>query len=608
MLVRKVLLLSYKYKNHFVRFCIGNGDNILLRFFIETYFYFQRGFYMYCAKCGTKLSDEVKYCPKCGKETSVTNSEVTNSDTVSYNNAFGIMNTENKNSVAEKTTAFQKLKNKMSMYSKVVTISLIVCSLLCIIAFFDGKVFAGIISLVQIALFVVALLIKKQVFKTPKKWISILSLVLAFSLIVPYLCLWSVNTDNKANDYTETVDTYKDYEEIDNLETDDDKVDWDDILMSDILPKPQSDSYEVFDNTDEYLSVDVYEMSKSKFIDYVKACKDKGFTVENEDSEDSFFAYNQDGYKLDLELNASVEQMHISVEVPAKMSDIEWSDFNVNKIIPTPKSKTGIIEQDDEDGLKAYIGKTSIHDYNEYVNDCIKSGFNVDSDKSEKSFNAKNSDDYSLKIEYKGNSVVYIELYVPEYTIDIEVNCIENLIFSKYDVEIYVDDEKQGTLDHGKTDTYTVSLKRGTHKIKCHKLYDDSVKGEVTVEVTKDETIKIELYCTSDEVKVDNLSETTPEETSVTEENKTESKSESSGGSSNSKTDYYEENSSDKSSEISNNANNYYNDRNEDIVYITPTGKKYHSSHCRTIKGDPSAITRGDAEAQGYSACKVCNP
>lgn len=569
---------------------------------------------MYCLKCGTKLSEEVKFCPKCGQKTSVESSEVTTGDTVSDNNIPSIIDIENNNFVAEKTTFFQRLKNKiaefwyhLSMFERVIAICLLVSLLFCLIAFSAGKVFSGIISLVQTAMFVIALLMKKQIIKTPKKWINILSLVLAFSLIVPYMCLWSVNTDNTANDYTEIVDTYKDYAEIDNSETDEDKVDWDDILMSDILPEPQSDIYEILDNTDEYLSVSVSEMSKSKFNDYVKDCKDKGFTVENEDLEDAFFAYNQDGYKLDLGFNVSVEEMHISVEAPVKMSDIEWSDLNVNKIIPTPKSKTGIIEQDDEDGLKAYIGKTSIDDYNKYVNDCIKRGFNVGSDKSEKSFTAKNSDEYSLTVEYEGNSIIYIDLYVPEYTINIEVNCIENLIFSTYDVEIYVDDEKQGTLEHGKSDTYTTILKRGTHKIKCHKRYDDTVKGEVTVEITNNETIKIELYCTSDEVKVDNLSETTPAETSETEESKTESKAESSDRSSSSKT-YYEENSYDKSSEASNKTDNYSNDRNEDIVYITSTGKKYHRNHCRTVKGESSEIRRGDAESQGYDACKVCNP
>ena len=569
---------------------------------------------MYCLKCGTKLSEEVKFCPKCGQKTSVESSEVTNGDTVSDNNIPSIIDIENNNFVAEKTTFFQRLKNKiaefwyhLSMFERIIAICLLVSLLFCLIAFSAGKVFSGIISLVQTAMFVIALLMKKQIIKTPKKWINILSLVLAFSLIVPYMCLWSVNTDNTANDYTEISDTYKDYAEIDNSETDEDKVDWDDILMSDILPEPQSDIYEILDNTDEYLSVSVSEMSKLKFNDYVKDCKDKGFTVENQDSEDSFFAYNQDGYKLDLGFNVSVEEMHISVEAPVKMSDIEWSDLNVNKIIPTPKSKTGIIEQDDEDGLKAYIGKTSIEDYNEYVNDCVKRGFDIDSDKSEKSFTAKNRDEYCLTVEYKGNSIVYIDLNVPEYKINIEVNCIENLIFSTYDVEIYVDDEKQGTLEHGKSDTYTTILKRGTHKIKCHKRYDDTVKGEVTVEITNNETIKIELYCTSDEVKVDNLSETTPAETSETEESKTESKAESSDSSSSSKT-YYEENSYDKSSEVSNKTDNYSNDRNEDIVYITSTGKKYHRNHCRTVKGESSEIRRGDAESQGYDACKVCNP
>ena len=47
-----------------------------------------------------------------------------------------------------------------------------------------------------------------------------------------------------------------------------------------------------------------------------------------------------------------------------------------------------------------------------------------------------------------------------------------------------------------------------------------------------------------------------------------------------------------------------------DTVIITPTGKKYHRSGCRTLSRSKTLteISRSDAEARGYEACKVCNP
>ena len=71
---------------------------------------------MYCLKCGTKLSEEVKFCPKCGQKTSVESSEVTTGDTVSDNNIPSIIDIENNNFVAEKTTFFQRLKNKIAEF------------------------------------------------------------------------------------------------------------------------------------------------------------------------------------------------------------------------------------------------------------------------------------------------------------------------------------------------------------------------------------------------------------------------------------------------------------------------------------------------------------
>ena len=44
----------------------------------------------------------------------------------------------------------------------------------------------------------------------------------------------------------------------------------------------------------------------------------------------------------------------------------------------------------------------------------------------------------------------------------------------------------------------------------------------------------------------------------------------------------------------------------ERMVYITPTGEKYHKKTCRTIKGDCTKISINDAIARGYTACGVC--
>ena len=43
-------------------------------------------------------------------------------------------------------------------------------------------------------------------------------------------------------------------------------------------------------------------------------------------------------------------------------------------------------------------------------------------------------------------------------------------------------------------------------------------------------------------------------------------------------------------------------------VYITSSGKKYHMDGCRHLSKSKTAITLGEAKAQGYSACGTCSP
>jgi micrococcal nuclease len=46
----------------------------------------------------------------------------------------------------------------------------------------------------------------------------------------------------------------------------------------------------------------------------------------------------------------------------------------------------------------------------------------------------------------------------------------------------------------------------------------------------------------------------------------------------------------------------------EQIVYVTKTGKKYHTATCRYLSQSKIPMTLKDAKAKGYEPCKVCHP
>jgi endonuclease YncB( thermonuclease family) len=50
------------------------------------------------------------------------------------------------------------------------------------------------------------------------------------------------------------------------------------------------------------------------------------------------------------------------------------------------------------------------------------------------------------------------------------------------------------------------------------------------------------------------------------------------------------------------------NQKVENVVYITRTGKKYHRSSCRYAAKATRSMPRSEAEALGYGSCGVCRP
>lgn len=441
-----------------------------------------------CSKCGAELSDDTRFCSYCGNKIEATTPPpIVEDDETPDASQSEPANASTPRSDAPKSLA-DKIKDKASdkwrklnTYSKVTTVAIAVFVLLCLVAFLFGKTAAGIIAVLQIVLTVAALLMKKQIIKVPKSWIHFVALALAVVLLVPYVSLFKLD--------------YGDAE----------KFAWSDILLADVVPETESRFGEIIGNSSEYLSLYVYRTSAADYGEYVDACKEKGFTVEADQSEQSYYAYNADGYKLSLYYDESNSKMHIGVDAAEQYGTLVWPDSIIASMLPVPASTTGEITQDDDKGFQAYVSNTPIDEFKNYVAACADRGFNIDAYESDESYSAENSEGYKLSVSYQGNSVISISVDEPEYEVSIEIECVENWAFSKYDVDVYIDDSFEGTIDHGTTETFAVTMSKGTYEIRFVNAEDDEVTGTVVIDIHQDESLRYKISCTSTKIDVETI-------------------------------------------------------------------------------------------------------
>lgn len=450
----------------------------------------------FCRECGAKIEGESKFCSNCGAKVELQAAPVepvqANSGTEEDSFVEPVVEenhtpdtkiaAKQKDSLGDKLkTKIAALWGKLSLYGKFTTIVIGIFSLMCLVAFLAGKTLAGVIALVAVALVVVALLMKKQIIKSPKSWLHFVALALAVVMIVPYVSVFRID--------------YGDAE----------KFQWSDVVLSDVIPEPNPLFGEVVSNADDYLSLYIYKIGQSDYDTYVAACKAQGFTIDADEGDRSYYAYNAAGYKLSLYFYESDGKMHIGVDAAEEYGVLEWSASEIASLLPVPESTTGEIAQDDEKGFSAYVSNTSTDAYKAYVTACVNMGFDVDANDTDKHYSAQNADGYKLSIDYQGNNVIYISLDVPEYEVTVEVECVENWIFSKYDVDVYVNDYFEGTITHGETEIFELTLTKGSYELKFVSDEDDNATGVVTINIQKAESLKYKISCHSSNIDVETI-------------------------------------------------------------------------------------------------------
>ena len=190
--------------------------------------------------------------------------------------------------------------------------------------------------------------------------------------------------------------------------------DWNSIKLSHILPEPQSNHMEIFYTDEDSFYVQVCQMSLSQYSQYLQWCaEDKGFQIDAEAVDNGYFAYNPQGYFLDLHYREEQEELLIALNAPIPMELIDLPDYAVAAGLPVPESQIGHIEWQKETGFCVFIGNTPKDEYLLYKDACIDAGFTQGVYEDGVLYTAANADGYRLAIRYEGFDTFLIQLNKP---------------------------------------------------------------------------------------------------------------------------------------------------------------------------------------------------
>lgn len=188
----------------------------------------------------------------------------------------------------------------------------------------------------------------------------------------------------------------------------------DEIVLSNIIPEVKGTVDYTYENTEEKMWIDFNSVDDNQYKDYITACKDRGFTVEEESDSYKFEAFNADGYKLELTHFSGDDSLGVILKAPMEMDEIIFPIGQAGNAVPKPKSTVGKIDYERDDRFSLYLGNTPKADYNEYVTACIDKGFTVGYRKDDKFYYAYNADGWYVSLEYVGFNVMSIDVRPPE--------------------------------------------------------------------------------------------------------------------------------------------------------------------------------------------------
>lgn len=278
---------------------------------------------------------------------------------------------------------------------------------------------------------------------------------------------------------------------------------WNGLKFAKELPELKAKKIMVAANEETYLLANFEGVTLEGFNDYIAQCETKGFNVEPKKEEFTYQAYCAKG--LELYMIYGNDSICLELKKVREFKDLTWPTEGLATLLPQCSATKGKIKTNTKKEFAVNVGGFSKDALSKYMDACVAKGFDQNVNRTEDLFEASNKKGYKVQLKYEGFSQVYIYIEAPIYKITLDCTCVENWIFSIYDLKIYVEGNLVGTLDHGHKEKYDISLVRGTYEIRIEKSDDSEIYETVEFNAVKDDTIKLKMSCHSSyvDVKVD---------------------------------------------------------------------------------------------------------
>lgn len=114
--------------------------------------------------------------------------------------------------------------------------------------------------------------------------------------------------------------------------------------------------------------------------------------------------------------------------------------------------------------------------------------------------------DFAGNQEFDSNVEVRIRYHAyRKCNVRISVDFVPNILFSRYDVDVLIDDLFEGTMVHGEDETFTITVDPGEHSVRFENEESSSVKGEMVLHVDCDMEVGYKISCYGDRIDVEGL-------------------------------------------------------------------------------------------------------